>query len=594
MRTGKKYRMFSLLGIVIFTAWRGSLWAEERLYYKLSLDPEIQQRCHVELVVENVHRNRLVCSIPVWIPGSYVLEKLGDNIFNERAFDEENNPLVVTQLSKSDWEILTEGAQTVDFKYDVLIENSGFLGEGIDSTGALIQATAVWMYIRELEHLPASVTIEPLSGWRVATGLERQNRSLYTAPNYDVLADCPIMMGPLRDTTFVYRDVPHELYFRGKADFDLSAFARMVETVVAYQVDLFQDIPYNRYVFQYTLFPGYRSGGGLEHANSTSIGLSALKTMQDVRSAANITAHEFFHLWNVKRLTSDRLMPLHYDRDARMASLWWLEGVTSYYADLTLLRTGIWSVDEFLKNVSLEIMLLQQNPDRLSTTVSEASWYVWERGYHGPGISYYNKGQLIGLLLDVLVRKVTSNKKSLDNVLLYLYNIYAKQSRGFADSDIRGAVHKVTGKDFGSFFDRYITGLVEIPYRDILVHAGLDVNLTESSIPSIGRIRLVGEENRIFSLDYDCSAARNGIKRGDYLLSVNHRPFSGNDEFLEIIRNVNIGDTLDVQVRREGITLLFHVPVIGEKKVQCDIQVLTDASKEQLAIRNGLFQGITQ
>ncbi len=591
MRKAEKSGLFVFAACLI---WAGPLRAVEQLFYRLSLDPEIQQRCHVELKIQNPPHTRLVCSIPVWIPGSYVLEPLGENVFNERAFDDGDSALTVTRLSKNDWEILAGDARSVTFKYDVMIENSGFLGEGIDSTGALIQAAAVWMYVRGMEHLPATVIIEPCPGWQVATGLRSCGAAGYTAPNYDVLADCPILMGPLRDTTFVYRNIPHELYFRGKADFDLPAFTKMVEKVVAYQTGLFQDIPYDRYVFQYTLFPGYRSGGGLEHANSTSIGLSAIKIIKDVNNAANLTAHEFFHLWNVKRLTSDQLLPLHYDRDARTASLWWLEGVTSYYADLTLLRTGIWSVDDFLQNVSREIVFLQQNPDRLSTTVAQAGRHVWERGYGGPGISYYNKGQLIGLVLDVLIRKVTGNKKSLDNVVLNLYNVYAKQSIGFADHEIRGAVHKVTGKDFGSFFDRYVTGLVEIPFREIMAHAGIDVKITKTLFPSIGRIRLVGTDNRIFSLDRDGPAAQNGIERGDYVLSIDHQPFSGRQEYSELVRNAGVGDTLDIQVRRDGVKLLFHVPVIGEERVQCNIEVINTATDEQSAIRNGLFLGITQ
>ncbi|HIE47771.1 TPA: M61 family peptidase, partial [Candidatus Bipolaricaulota bacterium] len=510
--------------------------------------------------VSDFHRSRLVFSMPIWIPGSYFVGTYGDKVMNFAAVGADGAALPVEKLSKSDWEVQTRGVSDVRVSYDVLTSRHGFMGRALDSTGALVQGVTTWMYVRGLEKLPARVHINPPDGWDVAVALPAtDNANDFLAKNYDELADSPILMGTLQDTVFYCYDKPHEIWFRGEADFSHKDFTRMVEKIVKHQIDMFGVAPYDRYVFQFTLMPSFRGGGGLEHANSTSIGLSAVKIMQDIKNAATVTAHEFFHVWNVKRITSDQLLPLRYDREARMESLWWLEGVTSYYAALTLIRTGIWSSDEFLKSIAREIEILQENPDRLQTTLAQASWNIWEKGYGGTGISYYNKGELVGMLLDLTLRKVTDNQKSLDDVFGYLWQNYALQHRGFADDDLQKVVEKISGKDFGPFFDRYVTGLVELPYREIMALAGVDVTLEKKPTPTIGRIRFLGERNRIFSLDDNGPAARAGLRRGDLLVSADGQKITSRKVFADIILNKSIGDTLVIVATRNGSDIRFDV-----------------------------------
>ena len=292
------------------------------------------------------------------------------------------------------------------------------------------------------------------------------------------------MMGSLKDTTVYISNKPHQFYFRGEANFNLKDFILMMRKIITYQINLFGNAPYNRYVFQYILTPGFRGRGGLEHASSTSINFPAAKLSQDITSIANLSAHEFFHTWNVKRITSEKLLPLRYDREARLESLWWLEGVTSYYADLTLVRTHIWSRDYFFRLLEKEIVLLRQNPDHLKTSLADASWKIWETGYRSGGISYYNKGKLVGLLLDLMIRDITQNQKSLDDVCRYLYQNYALYKKGFPDNELHKVIEKITNKNFTPFFDRYINGTIELPYQNILKIAGLDVK-TKNNIKTV-------------------------------------------------------------------------------------------------------------
>jgi predicted metalloprotease with PDZ domain len=575
---------------VILCVFFANGFAEE-LHYSLSVDQESYKVYHVAVRVQQISRPRLVFSMPIWIPGSYYVENTGGNVLDFKAASSSGQPLRVTSLSRNDWEVLPDAFTDITVTYDVLPSDFSFVGEGMDSTGALVQAASTWMYLRDMEQLPVQVHIDAPAGWRIATGLPGgAAANFYQAHNYDELADCPIMMGALRDTVFVYMNKPYELYFRGEATFDMASFTAMVHKIVEFQTTLMGDVPYERYVFQFTLFPGYRDGGGLEHCNSTSIGLSSIRVMKDVNSAANIIAHEFFHVWNVKRLTSDQLQPLRYDREARMQSLWWLEGVTSYYADLTLLRTGLWSVEQFLDNQEREIVYLEENPDREETSLAQASWDIWENGYTSSHISYYNKGQLIGLVLDIMIRKVTRNNKTLDDILLELYRTFAMNRQGFTDDQLQATVERVTGKDFSSFFDRYITGLVDVPFAELLQYAGFTTRIEKEQIPSLGRVRLLERRNEIFSLDASSAAYQAGLRRSDYILSVDGQAFSGEGQLAHLIQEKRPGQTVAVTVERNGAKIDLNVALDSLERVKCEIEIMEKPSQEQLAIRDGLLK----
>ena len=578
--------------LVLLTIFQFSFLFGQTLKYQLDFDTELYKQYKVQIHVAENQKNRLVFAMPSWLPGSYYINDYGKTVTHIEVKNGKKESLPIIRLSANEWEVITNGSEEINFSYQVTPTGHNFLGSPIDSAGALVQGASTWMYVKGMENSPIKITINPPNDWTVSTALEYEiQNEKYFAPNYDQLADCPIMLGNLRDTTLTISGIPHDLYFRGDADFDLPAFAKMVKEIVQYQVSIFKEIPYDHYVFQYSIMPGYNGGGGLEHANSTSIGLSGTTLLNDIKSAADITAHEFFHLWNVKRITNENLLPLDYQMGAKTTSLWWLEGMTSYYAALTLVRTGIWTEEKFTDHIARQIVILQQNSDRFQTSVSKASWAAWERGYYTTGISYYNKGQLVGLLLDIMVRQVTGNKKTLDDVFRYLYLNYATKDRGFKDGEIQIIVEEITGKDFSAFFDRYVTGTVELPYQEIIKLAGFNVNIETKQFPSVGRVRFLGKNKRIYSLDAQSAVAKAGIRKEDELVSINGKTFEKREEFLEIISKQNIGEILKIRVRRDGVYLLYDVKVAGEENVTCSISMPDDVSPQQLKMRTGLLTG---
>ncbi len=588
-RQHKNRLILFVIGIRFFLLNDGLLHAEQ-VRYSLSIDQATFQYFIVKIRVQDAQHRRMVFSMPNWLPGAYEWHEFGDQVARFSAQDSNGVALPWQKLSRDEWEVQGRGAD-VQVAYWLKPAGRYYLGSNLDSSGALIEGASTWMQVRNYKHVPLSVHLQIPSVWRIATALSGSAPGRYAATDYDELADCPILLGALSDTTLMISGIEHDVCFHGRAEINIPAFCHMVKKIVQQYELLMGALPYQRYVFQYLLNSDQHGSSGLEHRTSTTIRLSALEVMQDVVHAAGITSHEFFHLWNVKRITDAGFQPLRYDREARTESLWWFEGVTSYYADLALVRSGIWTVEKFLKNQANEIELLQENPDRLKTTVAQASWRIWQNGLAGPGISYYNKGQLLGLLLDIMIRKATKNEKSLDHVLRYLYHNYAARGRAISDDEWIAILQQATGKDFASFFDRYVYGLLELPYQEVLNFAGLAVSISPQPMPAIGRLRIYGPRNRVFSLDETGPAALAGLRRNDLILKADDQVFSGEQGLYKLVANKKIGQTMTLLISRDGLEMQLAVVVDKIERMTCTISLLANPNEEQLRIRDSWLTG---
>jgi predicted metalloprotease with PDZ domain len=247
------------------------------------------------------------------------------------------------------------------------------------------------------------------------------------------------------------------------------------------------DTPQHEYTFIFHIGPDDEvDGGGMEHANSTAIAMSS------VDSAIPIAAHEFFHAWNVKRIRPQSLEPVNYTKEQHTRSLWFAEGVTSAYASFALVRTRLWTKYQFYSDLASQIGQLEARPARAWQSAEESSFDAWFEkydGYNEPdrSISYYNKGQILGVMLDLAIRDATDNHKSLDDVFRLMNAEYAQQGKFYNDDEgIRAAVEEVAGKSFQDFFRHYVAGTVEIPYNDFLGFAGLQVKASASDEDGLG------------------------------------------------------------------------------------------------------------
>jgi len=321
----------------------------------------------------------------------------------------------------------------------------------------------------------------------------------FKADSYDTFVDASIVLSPLMEqTSFEYHGVTYYLAFIGRGNYDKQKITADVGTVARNLVDLMGGAPFKKYVFFLSARSG-RGAGGLEHLNSTDISFSAFETHSSREVYSRfifVAAHEFFHLWNVKRIRPAILGPFDYTKEQNTRNLYVSEGMTSYWAALGMRRSGFWSRQEYFDEVATQIDQLQSAAGRKIMSVELSSWDTWNRGDNAANthIDYYNKGELLGNLLDLEIRYRTGNKRSLTDVFLYLYKNNGLPKPGFEERrGFRDAVELITREaapgaaDFGDFFAKYVSGTDEIPWNDFLDHAGLELVETKAkAVPYIG------------------------------------------------------------------------------------------------------------
>lgn len=563
-----------------------------KIAYEVSVDEENWDGVKVTTLAEDLPDTAVTVVMPRWSPGAYVLQDYGENVEDFQAFDVFGKPLPVVRLDRQRWRI--GGLRSGYFRATYRVRYPMRFGQrNIDTTHALIEGPMTFVYLQGYRRQPLSVSFDFPAEWKIATALKpvRSGGYDYWAEDYDTLIDTPVELGNFEEFQFTVSNVRFDVAVDGPIAFNVDRFLLVLRKICQYQAELFGYLPFEHYQFIYHIRPGPRGGGGLEHLTSTTITLSGQRMAEDPANAAEVTAHELFHAWNVKRIHPKVLGPFDYLFEPRTKALWFSEGVTSYYAALTLVRTGIWSQQRFLKHLAEQIERLQSNPDRLKTSVEEASWRIWERGYRHPGISYYNKGELLGLLLDLEIRASTSGRRSLDDVMRLLNWWYARRSVGFEETDLERAVSAVAEADFSSFFDRYVAGTVELPYAEAFAAAAYEVSIDSTWAPTIGEVVFVGGDRRVIRVEEGSPADNAGLRRGDRLVSLAGKPIQSYAQYDSTVAALTIGSEVPLKVRRQDVSLELIVRVGRKQKVSAAIRPVAQPTPEQLALRQHWLTG---
>jgi len=442
--------------------------------------PEITMR------IATLGQKEVRVAMPVWKPGHYTLENYSRYVKELKAADAAGKALETAQPDKHTWTIAAGEATEVVVTYRVQPPRGGGVGPAktTEDKKRIYKAyqfdgPETWLYLPDRLGAAHEVTFALPSGWKVATGiLPTADPLRFGCADYDTFADCPFRVGEFEERTFTVEGVPHRIVWSGfEADeHDRDEVAKRYERMVKAQVAMMGKPPYPFYVFLMTS-PG---GAGLEHLNSTAISMMSLEGSSPGNNSIwdSLVSHEFFHLWNVKRLRPSALGPFDYSGPNRTKYLWVSEGITSYYGDLLLVRAGIWEEKLYWSQaITNEINTLQRNPGRLRMSVAEASRTVWDGPYMGRrGVpDYYNKGQLLGLLLDIEIRDATDGRKSLDDVMRALYAQCMTTGKGFADGDVQKACETLTEHSFAEFFAKYVDGVEELPFRACLAKIGIEL-----------------------------------------------------------------------------------------------------------------------
>lgn len=442
--------------------------------------------------------------MPVWTPGSYLIREFQRNVQDFEAKDAAGQPLKWEKINKNTWRVVTNGSRDWHATYRVYANELTVRTSELNSSHAYWNSANLLMYLEGFLTSPSTVRVIAPDVWKVATGLPGVpgQRNTFRAENFDVLYDSPFEASNFKIIVFNVKGVPHRIVIDGEGNYDPERMRRDVQKIVETQIELMGgEIPYRDYTFILHLRSG--AGGGLEHANSTSLGyprfgfaiqrgdrstsaapVQAGTPQRDYRGFLSLVSHEFFHLWNVKRIRPDALGPFDYTKENYTKLLWVAEGITDYYADLTLRRAGLITDGEFISATARAIQSLQNTPGRLVQSVEESSFDSWVKFYRpdensiNSQVSYYDKGAILGLLLDLEIRKRTNGAKSLDDVLRYLYTEFFKKNRNYTPEDFQRAAELAAGGSLEEFFAKYVRGKDELNYNAALEAVGLRLETT--------------------------------------------------------------------------------------------------------------------
>ena len=514
-------RLALLFGLLLLASRTGgSQEAVPRLSVSYAVDVTAPEsgKIRVVMTVRNNVDPEVDVAIPAWAPGAYRIVKYCKQVGAIEA-SRDGEKLEVVSADEQTWTVKARGAERFSVSYELAVERSR-----MDREHCFIAGPDTYLYLVKHKDAPCSVGFAIPDGWKVGTGLDGDG-PLYRARDYDTFIDCPTELGRFERFSFEADGATYELVIHAKGPVDGEALTAMCHRIVVEQNKVFGTPPFKRYVFLYH-FKDAIGGRGLEHLNSTDIVMSYPAIRADPMLAASVTSHEYFHLWNVKRIRPFELGPFDYTKIVRSKALWLCEGVTSYFGDRGLIRAGIWKEKQYLDDLAAEIETLQNNSDRKATSVEKASESVWDRK-DWPRVDYYNKGELLGLLIDLKIRAASKGEKTLDDVMRYLYRTYvvgpSREGKGaigvgYPEDGVLRALNAVSGEDWTTFYRKYISGVEELPFADVLEDAGLALSIQVVDTPDLGA------DLRGTSILYVLpggEADRVGIRQGDRIVGVN-------------------------------------------------------------------------
>jgi len=452
---------------------------------------------HVQLQTGSWNQDTINFKMPKWTPGYYQLLNYGNAVENVVAKDD-NGILSVRKMNDNTWSVTGTKNKKFTLSYDVKAEKQFVAQSYLDSTRAYLVPASVFLYADGYLNKPATIKIEPPKKWKIATGLDSANgmRNGFSAPDFDILYDCPVLMGNLDELpSFSVRGVEHRFIGYQVGSFDRAQFMQNLKKVVEASVAIIGDVPYKRYTF-IAIGPGR---GGIEHLNNTTFSFNGndLHSAEAMNRMMNFLAHEYFHHYNVKRIRPFELGPFDYDQGSRTNQLWVSEGLSVYYEYLIVKRAGLANEQTLFNDFEKNINATENNPGRFYQSLTQASYKTWSDGPFGTqgedagkSISYYDKGPVIGLLLDFTIRHATQNKKSLDDVMRLLYWKYYKElQRGFTDAEFEQACETVAGTSLANFFD-YVYTTKEIDYTTCLSYAGLRLERKDSDTGKVKKFAI--------------------------------------------------------------------------------------------------------
>lgn len=558
-------------------------------------------------------------SLPAWIPGSYMIREFARNIVRIRA-ESNGTEVALTKLDKHSWKAAPV-AGPLTLHYEVYAWDLSVRAAHLDQTHGFFNGTSVFLRAHGQEgtahHVDIQRPADPATkNWRVATSLpelqaKRYGFGTYAAADYDELIDHPVEMGDFALGGFTAHGIRHDIVITGRVpNLDMARLEQDLKAICETQIAFFEPktkkAPMDRYVFlTMAVGDGY---GGLEHRASTALICSRadLPTTAAPKTAEpnegytkflGLCSHEYFHTWNVKRIKPAVFAPYDLQVENYTPLLWLFEGFTSYYDDLMLVRSGIISESTYFKLLGKTVASVLRGSGRTKQSIAESSFDAWSKYYrqdeNAPNaiISYYTKGSLVGLAFDLTIRAKTGGAKSLDDVMLALWercgrDFYEGGARGVTEQEVEALFDEVAGVRLKSIFERYIRGTEDIPLAKLYAPFGIKVTEErKSSKPSLDAgIGRDAAGAKLTQVHEGGAAHQAGLSAGDIVIAVDGLRVNGTPSNLEqLFARYRVGDKVTVHAFRRDELMAFDVTLQGDR-VPC-IQITTAPGTRKTAIK---------
>ena len=603
------YLLFAFL--CVLTSLSAGAGLKEPVVYTVSIAHPEKHLVHVRIQLAPGSAGHEL-QLPVW-NALYQVRDFSQYVNWVKATANDGRVLPVRLVDKSRWAVDgTDFGAVVE--YEIYVDQPGPFSAQVNEHHAFFNLAQILMYPVDArfqyfdahgvkahrggeKEAPMQVTFADIpAGWKIATALNASGGS-FVANNYDQLVDSPVEIGSFQEAAFDRGGGHYRVAIDADgADYNMDKTVAMLQGIVASATGWMNDRPFDSYLFIYH-FPHGPGGGGMEHAYSTAISISAQTLTDRPEALPDVTAHEFFHLWNVKRIRPSSLEPIDYTREQYTRALWFSEGCTSTAGLFIELRAGLMDEKRFLRRMAEQIEELEESPAHLAQSAEDSSLEAWLEKYpyyRQPerSVSYYNKGLLLGIALDLQLREATQDRVSLREVFQEMDETFAKRGLFFSDSDgVRQAAEAVSHVDLAPFFEKYVRGTGEIPWDDFFKTVGLRLLRHTKKVVDSGFSvsRNFDGPQTVSAVRAESDAQRAGVRVGDEIVAINGTVLSGNLQ--SVLQLMKPGDALHLRLRNGRTERNVDWKLAGKEEVEFELKDVDNITPQQKTRRVAWLRG---
>jgi predicted metalloprotease with PDZ domain len=550
--------------------------------YRVSFPDRNEHYVDVSIELQTRKSSTTTFSMPVWTPGSYKVREFSQNMEFVEALSEKGKKLKCYKTSKNDWQVEHKAGEKIIYKYQVYAFVKSVRQSYVDQFYAFLHGVSVFAYAKDHENETIDLIIDVPSDWKtVQAALPMISQGKYEVANYDLLADSPIALGNFDVGTYQSGNVEHRVVMIGPGNYNLETVVKDFKAICDVQYDMFKVNPAAP-VYIHFIQNVVEGGGGLEHLNSQTSAFPRWSYQDEnaYRKFLGLIAHEYFHLWNVKRIRPEALGPFDYDRENYTTFLWQAEGFTSYYDDHFIYRSGFFNEEQYLSAVEGQINRYESTPGKKVMSLNESSFDAWIKAYYpnenssNTTVSYYNKGMLVALMLDFTIIKASKGDKNLDHVMRELMDQYTSNGQGYEAGELKELIEKVCGKNLDKFFDKYVNGTEEILWQDWFTDFGVVVEEKEQDLTT--GIDLSSQNGKLVvnKVLAESAGVEAGVSVNDEFLAIDGHRVQSEQHFIQVMKD---GKSHEVLISRDGIIRTFSITAKKSSLKQFNLSWSEDA-----------------